>query len=523
MSVVLVGLPGAGKSTVGALLAAELGLDFVDVDRHIEAAQGRTVAAIFAAEGEAAFRALEEQATLTLLEQNQVLALGGGAVTNPRIREALGAHQVVWLTVSPEDAHQRVGRGDTRPLLADDPLTRLRALAEERTALYAAVASHTADTQGHSPRQVAARLARQLRTSGGAQRVSVQTASPYEVLIGPGVLQHLSDAVGAAQRVAVIHSRPELAEEVVRALPGYEVTLVRVPDAEAGKTPSVLVECWNQLAAAGFTRSDRVVGIGGGAVTDLAGFVAATWLRGVGFVSVPTTVLGMVDAAVGGKTGINLEAGKNLVGAFHEPRAVLADVDLLRSLPGDEVSAGMAEVVKCGFISDPVILQLVADDVEDACQPGSERFTELVRRSVQVKADVVAADLTERTSSGTRVGRERLNYGHTLGHAVEAREGFRLRHGQAISIGMVWIAEVSRRLLGLPDEVAAQHAALLGELGLPTSYEAEAWPELRQLMSLDKKARGSRLRLVGLAAPGEVVILDDPDEQALSESYAAFC
>ncbi|RMB58739.1 3-dehydroquinate synthase [Tessaracoccus antarcticus] len=348
------------------------------------------------------------------------------------------------------------------------------------------------------------------------------TLGPYDVTIARGALDALPTALEGADRVAVIVSEPlrHLADRVRALTQGRPTTVIEVPDAEAGKTPQVLARCWDELAGAGFTRNDVIVGVGGGSATDLAGFVAATWLRGVAFVCVPTSVLGMVDAAVGGKTGINLNAGKNLVGAFHEPLAVLADLALLDDLPATEVASGMAEVVKCGFIADAEILRLAEADLADATDTRSDRFAELVGRAVAVKAAVVAGDLTERTSSGAKVGREALNYGHTLGHAIEARESYRLRHGQAISIGMVWMAEVSHRLLGLDPGLVARHRDLLEGLGLPTSYQRDAWPPLRQLMSLDKKARGATLRLVGLAAQGRPVIIDAPQEAALAAAYA---
>lgn len=346
---------------------------------------------------------------------------------------------------------------------------------------------------------------------------------PYDVHIRHGALTELPAHLDGATRVAIIASEPlgALADRVAGLVEGRTVTQVLVPDAEAAKTPQVLADCWDALAAAGFTRSDVVVGVGGGSATDLAGFVAASWLRGVRYLSVPTSVLGMVDAAVGGKTGINLGAGKNLVGAFYEPVAVLADLSLLEGLPAAEVSSGLAEVVKCGFIADADILTLCAENLAEAADVTSARFAELVERAVAVKVAVVASDFKERTSAGGRVGREALNYGHTLGHAIEAREHYRLRHGQAISIGMMWIAEVSRRLLGLADATVEQHRDLLGGLGLPLAYDAAAWPDLRALMSLDKKARGTSLRLVGLAEQGRPVILDAPDEAVLADAYAS--
>lgn len=342
----------------------------------------------------------------------------------------------------------------------------------------------------------------------------------YEVHVGAGVRDALPGLLGSASRVAVIHpgDLQPLAERLAADV-DVEVLSIVVPDAEAAKTVEVLQQCWHALAAAGFTRNDVIIGMGGGTATDLAGFVAATWLRGVDFISIPTTVLAMVDAAVGGKTGINLPQGKNLVGSFHEPRGVLCDLDLLSTLPLPEVLSGLAEIIKTGFISDPEVLRLVEQDPRESTDVGSARFAELARRAIQVKADVVADDLTERTSSGARVGREALNYGHTLGHAIEAHHRYTLRHGHAISIGMVWMAEVSRRLLGLDDELVAAHRRLLGGIGLPIHHDADAWPELRRLMSLDKKSRGGTLRLVGLSTQGSPEIIEAPDEAVLEDCF----
>ncbi|MHA6524973.1 3-dehydroquinate synthase [Tessaracoccus sp. G1721] len=351
--------------------------------------------------------------------------------------------------------------------------------------------------------------------------VRVESAlGPYDVHIERGAVDRLADLVRDASRVAVIHG-PAVAA-TARGLAeslGVPVTLIEVPDAERAKTPEVLAHCWDAMAAAGLTRNDLVVGIGGGTTTDLAGFVAATWLRGVGYVSVPTTVLAMVDAAVGGKTGINLAAGKNLVGSFYEPRAVLCDLALLDTLPPRDVRAGLAEVVKCGFIADAQILRLVEEDLDDSADTTGARFAELVERAVAVKAAVVAVDFREATSTGSRVGREALNYGHTMGHAIEAHAGYTWRHGDAISVGMAWIARVSRDALGLPASSVALHDELLGGLGLPLRYRPDAFPELRTLMSLDKKARGSRLRLVGLSALGSPQIIEGPSDELLAAAY----
>ena len=351
--------------------------------------------------------------------------------------------------------------------------------------------------------------------------IHVSAERPYDVTIARGCLAQLPSLV-RGRRTALVHpaSLTGLATELGAQL-GEATLLVDVPDGEQAKTPDTLVGCWDRLAAAGFTRSDVVVGLGGGSTTDLAGFVAASWLRGVRYVSVPTTVLAMVDAAVGGKTGINLRSGKNLVGAFYEPTAVLCDLDLLAGLPREEISSGLAEIVKAGFISVERITDIVSADPGAATEVTSEALAELVRLSIQMKADVVSVDLRERTGEGEDIGRESLNYGHTLGHAIEKYEHFGLRHGEAVSIGMVFAAEVALRL-GLLDEAAvALHREQLTAVGLPVTYGRAAWSDLRATMSLDKKARGATLRLVLLDGLRHPVIVEGPDESVLADAYAA--
>ena len=348
---------------------------------------------------------------------------------------------------------------------------------------------------------------------------------PYEVVVGHGVLSEVPGLLAGADRVAVIHP-PTLIDQAARLVTalegaGREVVRIDVPDAEAAKTAEVAARCWSVLGQAGFTRSDAVVGLGGGATTDLAGFVAATWLRGVALVTVPTSVLAMVDAAVGGKTGINTPEGKNLVGCFYEPVGVVCDLNLLTSLRPADLRAGLAEVVKCGFIADPEILRLVEGHGTSVLDPASPVLRELVERSIAVKATVVSADLRESTSVGSKVGRELLNYGHTLGHAIERREHYRWRHGDAVSVGMVFVAELARRAGVLDEETAARHVRVLRSLGLPTTYSPDAFDELVATMGLDKKTRGSTLRFVVLNTVGSAEILAGPSSQLLREAYAA--
>jgi 3-dehydroquinate synthase len=267
------------------------------------------------------------------------------------------------------------------------------------------------------------------------------------------------------------------------------------------------------LGDAGFTRSDAIVGLGGGATTDLAGWVAAAWLRGVRVVHVPTTLAGMVDAAVGGKTGINTARSKNLVGAFHPPAGVLCDLDTLGTLAQPDYVAGLAEVVKSGFIADPVILDLLEADPATATKPGNPAERELVERTVRVKADVVGEDLTEQGR------REILNYGHTLGHAIERAENYRWRHGQAVSVGLVYAAALGRLLGHLDDGTAARHRVVLDALGLPTHYRGDAFDALLDTMRVDKKARGSRIRFIVLDGLAQPVAVDDPDPAAMVAAY----
>ncbi|WP_330473052.1 3-dehydroquinate synthase [Terrabacter sp. C0L_2] len=362
--------------------------------------------------------------------------------------------------------------------------------------------------------------------SGVDSPTTVAVGDDYDVVIGSGVLDRVGDLLGPdVERVLVVHppTLPELTTRVTAALEqkGYAVHVAQVPDAEAAKTAEVAAALWAQLGVAGFTRTDAVVGVGGGTVTDLAGFVAASWLRGVRVVQVPTTLLGMVDAAVGGKTGINTAEGKNLVGAFHPPAGVLCDVDVLATLPEADLVAGLAEVVKCGFIADPVILDLVessvAADPTVARSAANPHLRELIERAVRVKADVVAADLRESSL------REILNYGHTFGHAIEQVEHYSWRHGEAVGVGMVYVAELARLTghLNGPegDALVARHRSVLESLGLPTTYAAGRWDELLTAMRRDKKSRGSTLRFVVLDGLARPTRLAGPDDTLLQAAY----
>ncbi|CAM3613684.1 3-dehydroquinate synthase [Micrococcus flavus] len=351
--------------------------------------------------------------------------------------------------------------------------------------------------------------------SGGS---AAEASGGYDVVVGRGLLARLPAMLGPhVRRVLVIHPRALRATgDVVKndlEAAGLTSLTAEIPDAEEGKHLQVAGFCWQVLGQNDFTRSDAVVSVGGGAVSDLAGFVAATWLRGVRVVHMPTTLLGMVDAAVGGKTGINTAEGKNLVGAFHPPAGVLADLDTLLTLPANELVSGLAEVVKCGFIADPEILDLIEADPVQAQNPHSAVLRELIERSIAVKARVVSEDLRE---SGPR---ESLNYGHTLGHAIELAERYQWRHGAAVSVGLVFAAELARSLGRLDDATADRHWSVLQALGLPVSYRGDRWQSLLDGIRRDKKNRGDQLRFVLLEGLGRPVTVDIPDASLLFAAY----
>ncbi len=357
---------------------------------------------------------------------------------------------------------------------------------------------------------------------GAVRRMHVGGASPYDVVVGNHVLAEVATMLGdRPQRVAVCYPEPleHLADRVIATLDAYEVLRLRLPDGEVAKTGAVAIDAWERLGAAGFTRSDAVVTVGGGATTDMGGFIAATWLRGVPVVHVPTTLLAMVDAAVGGKTGMNTGAGKNLVGSFHEPAGVVCDLDVLGTLAEPELIAGLGEVVKCGFIADPVILDLIEACPADALEPRSAELRELVERAIAVKIAVVVDDLKETGGADGHPGREVLNYGHTMAHAIEKATSYRVRHGEAVALGMVFVAELARLAGHLDDATAARHRSILASVGLPVRWSGATFEELLATMRVDKKSRGSQLRFVVLDGLGEPVVLADPGDDLLRAAY----
>lgn len=348
--------------------------------------------------------------------------------------------------------------------------------------------------------------------------ISVKGDNSYDVVIGRALLDEVALALDKnVSKVLVVHpvglsaSAETLRESLIAK--GFEAILAGVPDSEDAKRVEVAAFCWGIMGQSDFTRTDAVIGFGGGSTTDLAGFVAATWLRGVKLIQVPTTLLGMVDAAIGGKTGINTSEGKNLVGVFHAPSKVIIDLDTLLTLPKNEILAGFGEVVKYGFIADPRILEIIESNVDIATDPTSAEFQELIERSVAIKARVVSEDFKE---AGLR---EILNYGHTLGHAIEHAERYKWRHGAAISIGMVFVAELARLAGRLSDDVVDRHRSVLKLIGLPTSYPSSKWSQLVETMQRDKKSRAGTLRFVVLDDLAKPTIMTAPTPEML---FAAF-
>jgi 3-dehydroquinate synthase len=348
------------------------------------------------------------------------------------------------------------------------------------------------------------------------KKINVSAEHSYDVLIGEINIDHLKPLLKDCSKVALLY--PSEISGMVDQISAewdlpVELIMIELPEGESQKSAEVLIEIWNTLSEHNFSRADWIIGIGGGATTDLAGFAAASWLRGVNWVSVPTTVAGMVDAAIGGKTGINIPSGKNLVGAFHSPRIVFVDPNFLESLPVDELRSGLAEIIKCGFIADEQILKIFENNPGKLLQWNTAELLEVIGRSIQVKADVVSADLKEASL------REILNYGHTLAHAIEGLEEFAWRHGDAVSVGMVFAAELALQVGYCDENLVDRHRSILGSVGLPISYKDLVLPELIERMGRDKKVRNGLLRFILLESVGKIKRLEGASEADLTIAY----
>lgn len=332
--------------------------------------------------------------------------------------------------------------------------------------------------------------------------VKINSERKYEVRIGANWREELESIQKTHKRVLLII--PANLKNIIKGVSGVEIFIT--PDGELQKNEKVLFQAWKICGEKGLKRDDAIVAVGGGATTDLGGFVAATWLRGIKWYAFPTSIAGAVDAAIGGKTGINSKSGKNLIGSFNSPNRVVIDLNFFRTLPKRDLNAGLAEVVKAGFIADKKILNLIVDPTKN--------LEELIFRAVKVKAKVVSKDFKEGRL------REILNYGHTLAHAIEKNEKYKLRHGEAVSIGLIFAAELSNIRGVLSEEIVKLHRNYLESLGLPISYKANALKTLLATMKSDKKSRGNQLRFIGLERIGKPVWFEDVSEAEIKKAYA---
>lgn len=540
---VIIGMPAAGKSRIGYEVAHMMYLPFYDTDAMVEREIAMPIAQYFEQCDQESFRQIEARIVRDAILGNNategIVSLGGGAPIRKETQEVLrkymnlGGH-VVYLQANAKEAVERASWNNNRPMLAGaDATERWMALFEQRDPIFRTVSNIHMPVKGSTPYMAAEKLRNMIMQR--IVHVTGEGIEQYDVRIGNSAMQLLPQMLGEKPvRVALVHTQPvqrhsDKARAILRQA-GYEVYDMLVPDAEAGKTIQVVSGIWARLGEAGFTRSDAIVGLGGGAATDVAGFVAATWMRGVRYVNCPTSLLAMVDASTGGKTGINTDAGKNLVGSFYTPAGVLVDTSTLSTLPNDILIEGLGEVAKSGFIKDAEILNLLENSHNaklllgfngsqlENCSELKELLLELIERTVRVKAYHVSSDLKEQGL------REFLNYGHTLGHAIEQIEHFSCRHGNAVSVGMVFAAELAQ-ILGYLDAGDVQyHRDLLTSLGLPTSWhgcgdEETAFKRVLDLMHRDKKARGNMLCFVILDGIGNPIHLDNPPTEAVREAF----
>jgi 3-dehydroquinate synthase len=509
-SIFLYGPSGSGKSTVGQILANSLDTTLIDLDLEIEAHSGMSIPAIFTNEGETGFRERERQALLKALSsQAKVIALGGGALTTPKNRELVESNGQVVLLQAPLNTLLSRLQDDSieRPLLSssaekgkmDIAKDKLGALLEHRSAHYESFGTKL-ETAGKSPKALAWEI--QVLLGRFHLRAMASVKHPgYDVVVQEGGIEAIGEmlAAGGLRGPVVVvtdenvgvHHLPNVITSLEKA--GFKSSGITIPPGEEHKTLRTISQLWEAFAAAKIERGSTIIGLGGGVVGDLAGFAASTWLRGVPWVVVPTSLLAMVDSSMGGKTGFDLPEGKNLVGAFYPPRLVLADPNVLRTLPEIELINGMAEVIKHGVISDPALFQMCGNF------SGSQNLGDLVSRGMAVKVKIIEEDPYEQ---GIRAG---LNLGHTVGHGVELASGFRLRHGEAVAIGMVSEARMAA-LIGLADiGLASEIAKVLRTIGLPTEIPAGLNPDaITAAMTRDKKKAGGVVKFALPVSIGDV-------------------
>ncbi|MEA2675387.1 MAG: shikimate kinase / 3-dehydroquinate synthase [Chloroflexota bacterium] len=540
MDVVLVGLPGSGKSVVGRRLANRHGASLIDLDQRIESTAGRSIQELFAEDGEAAFRALERAAIADLgpadpaADVRRVISTGGGAVLDPRNRWALyRGRATVWLDGRPEVLAQRLRRSaNVRPLVnAGDPIGTLRGLAAKRERFYAAADIHQAGVaEVHGVVDAIEAKLGDLALERGTTLLRATTPIG-RIVVGDGIaaaaLAAELDALRA--RRAILVSEPgawaAVGERLANGLRerGHEVVQVLLPEGEAAKRLDVIEGAARELAGARVERTEVLVAVGGGALGDAAGFLAAIYLRGIRFIQVPTTLVAQIDSAIGGKTGIDLPEGKNLVGAFHQPEAIVIDIATLRTLPERQMRAALGEAVKMAALGDERLFELLEADGPAIARGEPAVFesgavAEVVERAGWAKAEVVIADERERGPSG---GRITLNLGHSLGHAVEAAAGYGgLLHGEAVAYGLRAAARIGVEVGVTPPERAARIDRLLDTLMLATEPLPYPLAAVMDHLATDKKHEGGRLRWV-LPTADAVAIRDDIDPVIVDRAAAS--
>ena len=521
----ITGFMGTGKSTVGSILAERLGRRLVDMDERLEAELGKTIAEVFADDGEEVFRLAEARLCQQLAgEAGLVIATGGGALVNDRNRQVLAeSGPIVCLTAGIDTVLERVEAFEDRPLLPGDRAEKrqnIERLLLSRREAYARIPLHV-PTDGIDAAAVADRVFDTLAGNNeiaDMTRITVPTPEGhYHICLGVGILAQTGRLLAnrnLAKGPAAIVSNADVAAHFGGALcdslkqEGYAPVLCTVPEGEAHKTLATVQGLYDQFVAAGLDRRSPIVGLGGGVIGDMAGFAAATYLRGAPFVQVPTSLLSMVDASVGGKTGVDLPQGKNLVGAFKQPAVVVIDPDVLAELPAAEFRAGLAEIVKHGILGAPELFRQLEKE-------GPTNLTRMIADAVRVKVDVVIEDPFERGRRAT------LNLGHTFGHAIEQVSGYRLRHGEAVAVGTVAAARMAVALQRCEQSTAERIEDCLERLGLPTSASGLDLDEVYAMMFQDKKRQGKKLRLIIPQDIGDVVIIDDPGADFVRTALAS--
>ncbi len=489
-NIVLTGFMGTGKTTVGEVLARRLNRRFVDMDSEIEARAGLRIHEIFRRQGEEVFRDMETQLIHELaLQRGLVIATGGGALIDPGLREALGRHGMIFcLKASKAEISARLAENFNRPLAPN-----WQALYDARQNAYAQI-RHQINTSGKSPQAIAAEIA---ALAQGGLYVRTPDGGGYPIIIGSGLLNSIADdaeALGLRGHVVIVTNdtvAPLYGERLAQALP--QANLISVPDGEAHKNLDTVRMIYDEMLRCGADRATTLIALGGGVIGDTAGFAAASYMRGIALVQIPTTLLSIVDSSVGGKVGVDLPQGKNLIGAFRQPRSVIIDTDVLETLPPLQWRCGMAEVIKHGLIGDTSLLE------PSLWQP--DQAARLARQAVQVKIDVVEADPYE---AGIRA---HLNLGHTFGHAIEKATQYGVPHGEAVAIGLVKAALLSRNLGYIDDSLVARIQKILWQIGLPTdiALDSHRW---YAAMSTDKKWQAGRSRLILLKSLGEATIVE---------------